>query len=116
MNSEERINAIVGGCSTVRAVLEIFPPSPEFEEFLRNRIYLDTMRDFATSVSLYLEEDEKDNGGMNVFKSSTWAVCQEFLGNLSDEEDLLTYAQSRSGQWSSITMREFLTALQVRFP
>jgi hypothetical protein len=35
---------------------------------------------------------------ITITKSTTWAVCQEFLGNLSGKE--LHYAQSRGGLWA----------------
>ncbi len=39
----------------------------------------------------------KDNT-ISVLNSSTWAICQEFLGNLSGRD--LSYSQSRGGLWS----------------
>jgi len=52
-------------------------------------------KDFTQKLSDFLfNEDNK----ISVTNSSTWAVCQEFLGNLKDFE--LKYAQSRGGLWS----------------
>ena len=57
---------------------------------------LTTWRDFAKGLSDIIELEEE--GVMNVRKSSTWAVCQEFLGNLSDSD--LWYSTQRGGIWS----------------
>jgi hypothetical protein len=35
---------------------------------------------------------------ITISNSSTWAICQEFLGNLSGRD--LSYSQSRGGLWS----------------
>jgi len=35
---------------------------------------------------------------MNVAKSGSWAVCQEFLGKLEGDE--LRYVKTRAGSWS----------------
>lgn len=69
---------------------------------------LKTWKDFANILANQYEEND-----MSVYKSSTWAVCQEFLGNLHGED--LNYAQSRGGIWSldrNISVREILEALQ----
>jgi len=56
-----------------------------------------------------------------VRKSSTWAVCQEFLGKLSDDD--LEYSQQRGGLWainpgssSPVSVREVLQELFYEFP
>lgn len=75
---------------------------------------LNTWRDFAEILAKYEEQDEKE---MTVSKSSVWAVCQEFLGNLHGED--LEYAQTRGGMWSYIrpvTVREILERLQEDYP
>lgn len=81
---------------------------------------LHTWQDFAMGVSEYSELQEGDSG-MNVCKSSTWAVCQEFLGNLSGQD--LWYSKQRGGLWSFdqanakiITVREILNRFKTDFP
>jgi hypothetical protein len=57
--------------------------------------YINNLHDFLRVFSNYLELDEPD---MNVCKSSLWAVCQDFLGNLSEHDS--NYAKNRGGIWS----------------
>jgi hypothetical protein len=52
-------------------------------------------KDFTQNLSDFLFN--KDNQ-ISVTNSSTWAVCQEFLGNLSGKE--LQCAKSRGGLWA----------------
>ena len=75
-----------------------------------------TWKDFTQHLSDFVQKDE-DN--MSVTTSSTWAVCQQFLGNLSGSD--LEYADCRGGIWAfssgKITsVREVLTELQNEFP
>jgi hypothetical protein len=81
-----------------------------------------TWRDFAMILSEISANGDSD---MNVYKSSTWAVCQEFLGNLKEKD--LKYAQGRGGIWcsdfdvekgtfSSITVRDMLESLKIHYP
>lgn len=84
---------------------------------------LNTYRDFALALSQC--ESEKYSH-ISVEKSSTWAVCQEFLGNLKGYD--LGYAQSRGGIWHCsvsgppsvkckiTSVREILTNLSEKFP
>ncbi len=95
-------------------------PSQIQEEFFN---YLDdydssywNWRDFTEKLSEFVSRDDPD---MCVTKSSTWAVCQEFLGNLSGEE--LEYAETRGGIWSFknkdvVSVREMLTEIKIMFP
>jgi hypothetical protein len=81
---------------------------------------LATWKDFAEAMSQYVAEKN-----MNVYKSSTWAVCQEFLGNLNKSD--YDYAQSRGGIWSHeaggkdvgqtiVSVRQILTRLRRDYP
>ena len=99
----------------------------EVLRFAASHNLLKTWKDFAMLISAYLEKDE--DKPMNVTMSSTWAVCQEFLGNLSGID--LQYSKQRGGIWAStfmrsdqlydktgriITVREILTDLIEKFP
>lgn len=75
-----------------------------------------TYKDFAFIVSLWVSCDENE---MTVDKSSTWAICQEFIGNLSG--DLLDYSKSRGGIWifddkDIVSFRSVITDLQEKYP
>lgn len=81
---------------------------------------LNNWKDFALVVSKNCEKHEVD---MSVYKSSTWAVCQEFLGTLNHEEK--EYAEWRGGIWSMnmkegdviiVQVRDILTDLKKRYP
>jgi hypothetical protein len=81
---------------------------------------IETYLDFAQVVKEMSEDGEQD---MNIYKSSTWAVCQEFLGKLNEEE--LLYSNNRGGIWYSnveqgeyisITIRKILNILKVHYP
>jgi len=75
---------------------------------------LTSWKQFAIALADYHAQDEED---MNVFKSSTWAVCQEFIGNLRGGD--LRYAKKRGGIWSldgQISVREILIEFQLQFP
>jgi len=83
---------------------------------MKNDENIRTYKDFAFFLALYTSRDEPN---MNVLKSSTWAVCQEFLGNLSG--DYLDYSQSRGGSWSftdgeNVSVRQVLTDLRETYP
>lgn len=97
-------------------------PSDDREDFLKKiDDSVKTWRDFARSLSAH-----EDDGQMVVTKSSTWAVCQEFLGNLKGED--LWYAQSRGGFWKcwewnaqtnkcdQVSVRQVLTDIKSAFP
>lgn len=56
--------------------------------------------------------------GINVYQSSTFAVCSEFLGNLDGSD--LQYAQNRGGIWSCfnnniVSVRDLLSILVVEY-
>jgi len=83
---------------------------------------LNNWRDFAKIVSAYEEIGEPE---MNVLKNSSWAVCQEFLGNLSRKD--LKCATKMAGEWLSkielgswerrdVSTREILNILRGKFP
>jgi len=70
-------------------------------------------QDFVTCLSSYESNENKD---MNVVKSSSWAICQEFLGNLTGDD--LEYTKERSGIWNldrQITTREVLLAVKMKY-
>jgi hypothetical protein len=52
-------------------------------------------KDFTQKLSDFLFNDDNT---ISITNSSTWAVCQEFLGNLTGKD--LHYSQSRGGLWS----------------
>lgn len=67
-------------------------------------------KDFAIALLIYFEEEN-----MTVGKSSTWAVCKEYLGQLKGRD--LSYAQSRGGIWSlDISVRDILNRFQTEYP
>jgi len=72
-----------------------------------------TWREFAEKVSYFVSRDEPN---MRVTKSSTWAVCQVYLGRIHDREDW-EYAMSRGGLWSpSTSVRSVLNSLFEKYP
>lgn len=67
-----------------------------------------SVKDFARALMIDSEAEDTD---MNVFKSSTWAVCKEFFGELDGDE--LEYASHRGGYWDGVhTVREILGHLR----
>ena len=85
---------------------------------LERHLELTNWRIFAQIVSDYYALEEPD---INVRCSSSWAVCQEFLGNL--EGDDLKYANSRAGTWAfgsngsyHVSMRELITLFRDLYP
>lgn len=94
-------------------VLERFPGNNRFCNYLlENERDIRTYKDFAFFVSLFYSREDRF---ISVFRSSTWAVCQEFIGNLSG--DLLNYSMRRVGIWSNtVTMRMLLEDLRINFP
>lgn len=74
------------------------PEDKQLVDYIRtNKDLLNDWRAFAELVSEFEEKHEHD--GISVYKSSSWAVCQEFLGNLQTPEEL-EYTRMRSGIWS----------------
>jgi N-acetylglucosamine kinase-like BadF-type ATPase len=109
-------------------------PRPEDDKLVQyiyaNKNRLRTWKDFAEVVAEQVETEEGES--INVFKSSSWAVCQEFLGKIRDREEL-NYTRSRGGIWSIasqivdidckmkvivdiITVRDILTDLKQAYP
>lgn len=87
-----------------------------------NDISINTGNDFARLLSSIVSDGEEN---MDVRMSSTWAVCQEFLGNLSGYD--LEYAQRHGGCWvithfkeekkcEAVSIRSILKDLFERFP
>lgn len=109
--------------------LTIFYPIPVdtmlAQYIIDNKDRLHNCRDFAQVVAEQIESTEGDT--ISVTTSSIWAVCQEFLGRLHDED--LSYAQTRSGVWSFVpsndndsnvedvlTFRDVLDVIAQKFP
>jgi hypothetical protein len=69
----------------------------EFKEYCIQYKNLDNWnyKDFIQNLSDFLFN--KDNQ-ISISKSSTWAICQEFLDKLCGKE--LYYSQSRGGLWA----------------
>jgi hypothetical protein len=84
---------------SIRENLMIFLKSKDNEHELKN------WRQFAEAVSDY--ESKGQEPPMTVRKSSTWAVCQEFLGKLSNRDDL-DYAETRDGVWCTKFSTEYI--------
>ncbi len=79
---------------------------------------LTNWRQFAQIVSDYYALEEPN---INVRCSSSWAVCQEFLGNLDGHD--LDYAKSRAGSWTfgtngsyHVSMRELIKVFRDLYP
>lgn len=107
------------------------PDNNELAQYiLANKERIHTWKDFAEIIAEQIELGEGES--INVFKSSSWAVCQEFLGRIRDREDL-NYTRSRGGVWSVatqmvdidckmkvivdvISLREILEDLVQKFP
>lgn len=80
----------------------------------------ETWKDFTSALAAY----EAHGDSTVVEQSSSWAVCQEFLGNLEGSE--LGYAQGRGGIWEFteddkgrveiVTVRQVLNALRQYYP
>ena len=71
-------------------------------------------RDFAQLLL-----DHVSYQGIDVYQSSTYAVCSEFLGKLKGLD--LHYAKTRGGSWNCvnnevISVREVLSILVVKYP
>ena len=56
---------------------------------------VESAKDFFQVYADYLAQNETN---MSVYMSSSWAICQEKLDNLSYDD--LEYTKSRSGIWS----------------
>lgn len=75
---------------------------------------------FVRVVSDAIEKEESDAGQtISVCMSSTWAICQEYLGNLQGQD--AEYTKMRSGTWriddsKIISFREIVEDLKNSFP
>lgn len=73
-------------------------------------------RDFVQNLSDWIQNNEKN---FKVTMSSSWAICQELLGNIEGND--LKYAQERGGIWSMnnneiISVRTVLSDIQKNYP
>ena len=76
--------------------MERLYPHPSIYAFFRSqKKQLNNWRDIVELIADYHKGDDLD---MCVSKSSSWAVCQEFLGKLDIHE--LRYVEGRAGIWS----------------
>ncbi len=82
-------------------VFETFPTTDStfinFKQYCLQFKDVDTWnwKDFTQKLSDFLFNQDNT---ISISKSSTWAICQEFLGNLTGTD--LYYSQSRGGLWS----------------
>lgn len=111
----------------INALEQDYPsPNQKAIDFLRQRDKespISNWRQLTEALAVFFRDNDPN---MNVCKSSSWAVCQEFLGNVRD--DLLWYTRARGGLWSysfdldrdpqyeSTTVREILEDFRKRFP
>ena len=89
----------------VEYLLQNFPINDEelIEHLNDNLPYIKNWRQFVQFMEWWMKRFDYK---MNILKSSNFAITQEFLGKLSDEE--LEYSQSRGGNWGT---RHTLTEL-----
>ncbi len=82
-------------------VFETFPTNDSifinFKQYCLQFKDVDTWnwKDFTQNLSDFLFNQDNT---ISISKSSTWAICQEFLGNLTGTD--LYYSQLRGGLWS----------------
>ncbi len=82
-------------------VFETFPTTDSifinFKQYCLQFKDVDTWnwKDFTQNLSDFLFNQDNT---ISISKSSTWAICQEFLGNLTGTD--LYYSQLRGGLWS----------------
>jgi hypothetical protein len=71
-------------------------------------------KDFALALATY---EARGEAHMTVLKSSSWAICQEFLQ--TPEADV-SYSRGRGGVWGDrnlkISTRKVLDALVIQYP
>lgn len=77
-------------------------PRENIYEFFENK-QVNNWRDVVKILSDYFRSGEQN---MTVGQSSSWAICQEFLGNLEGYD--LLYARERDGIWSTDTSIEWI--------
>lgn len=114
--------------SLKRTLLDQFP-SEKFNDFVSNLPDDNTLnwRQFTELLSAY-EVAGFDNYTATVTSSTTWGICQEYLGNYLSNEDL-EYLSDRGGHWHQyifdydtvnpvmvVSIREVLDHLKFRFP
>ena len=87
-------------------ILNKFPnQDPEFVEHLTENI--DNIKNWFHFVTFMEWWIKRTDFTMNIYKSSNFAITQEFLRKLSGDE--LTYANSRAGSWySKYTIQEMI--------
>jgi hypothetical protein len=109
-----------GKKTLVEYVFSTYPSETQkdFREFCEKHSHeILTWKDFALKLAEFVHEKD-----IKVGMSSTWAVCQEFLGNLSGED--LAYSRGRGGLWSMtdylpislVSVRDVLIDLQEKYP
>lgn len=76
--------------------------------------------DFAIFLKDY---QELNNPEINMMKNSIWAVVKEFLGELSDDDQWISIqcggiwtVDDKNGVHKTVTVRQILTDLTVRYP
>ena len=80
-----------------------YPSDKDLQTFL-DKQDIENMDDFVENTVQYIE-NKIDN--VNVYYSSTWAVCKEFLNELNKNDS--NYTKGRSGKWNdNITMRDII--------
>ena len=106
--------------SLLQYVLEKYP-NTTYTNFLKfcEPYNINNWRDFAEMYAKFVSIECEN---ITVYDSSSWGVCQEFLGNLTGRD--LWYTESRSGFWSMpdtstlqiVTVREILSDLWENYP
>ena len=105
--------------SIIETINAIPPDETNLRFYLLERqTELTHWRNFAQIVADFYALEEPN---INVRCSSSWAVCQEFLGNLTGDD--LEYATSRAGTWTfgtngsfHVSMRELINTFRNLFP
>lgn len=105
-------------------VSQYFPENVYFErmlEFARaNNLRINTADDFAKA---FVASMKYDTPTIDIYTSSSFAIAQEFLGNLNDDDAF--YARSRGGCWNMkyingicklITTRKVLETVYELYP
>lgn len=113
----------MGSQSVIAYVFSKYPSvdQKDFQEKCTDSIdTIKTWRDFAIALAAHNADE-----GICVQMSSTWAVCQEYLGTLKGAD--LCYAQGRGGNWSTVwnqqtaecdqvSVRQVLSDIKNKFP
>ncbi len=96
----------------VEYLFQNFPINDQelIEHLNDNSPYITNWRQFVEFMEWWCRRTDYK---INILKSSNFAVTQEFLGKLSDEE--LEYSQSRGGFWTSLhTLTELIEDVITR--